>query len=50
MTMGGADAQVVSTGVDRRKGNINSPSVFNSSLNFRQFARSIKTSLTTLHL
>ncbi|HIF55321.1 MAG: cytochrome c peroxidase [Methylococcales bacterium] len=37
MTMGGADAQVVSTGVDRRKGNINSPSVFNSSLNFRQF-------------
>jgi len=37
MSMGGADAQIVSTGVNRQKGNINSPSVFNSSLNFRQF-------------
>jgi cytochrome c peroxidase len=37
MHMGGADAQVVSTGVASQKGNINSPTVFNSSLNFRQF-------------
>ncbi len=34
---GGADGQIVSTGVNSRKGLINSPSVFNSSLNFRQF-------------
>lgn len=34
---GGADGQVVSTGVNGSKGLINSPSVFNSSLNFRQF-------------
>jgi len=37
MRMGGADAQVVSTGVNSQKGDINSPTVFNSSLNFRQF-------------
>jgi len=37
MSMGGADAQVVSTGVNSQKGGINSPTVFNSSLNFRQF-------------
>ncbi len=35
--MGGADGQKVSTGVNSQKGPINSPSVFNSSLNFRQF-------------
>lgn len=35
--MGGADAQVVSTGVNSQKGDINSPSIFNSSLKFRQF-------------
>ena len=37
LKMGGADGQVVSTGVDSQKGSINSPTVFNSSLNFRQF-------------
>lgn len=37
LKMGGADGQVVSTGVDGSKGLINSPTVFNSSLNFRQF-------------
>ena len=37
LKMGGADGQVVSTGVNSQKGSINSPSVFNSSLNFRQF-------------
>ncbi|NOQ17296.1 MAG: c-type cytochrome [Methyloprofundus sp.] len=37
LKMGGADAQVVSTGVNSQKGDINSPSIFNSSLNFRQF-------------
>ncbi|NOQ65552.1 MAG: c-type cytochrome [Methyloprofundus sp.] len=34
---GGADGQVVSSGVNGHKGLINSPSIFNSSLNFRQF-------------
>ena len=34
---GGADGQSVSTGVNGSKGLINSPSIFNSSLNFRQF-------------
>lgn len=34
---GGADGQVVSSGVNGNKGLINSPTVFNSSLNFRQF-------------
>lgn len=34
---GGADGQVVSTGVNGSKGEINSPSVFNCALNFRQF-------------
>lgn len=34
---GGADGQVVSSGVNGSKGLINSPTVFNSSLNFRQF-------------
>ncbi len=34
---GGTDRQQVSSGVHGRKGQINSPSVFNSSLNFRQF-------------
>jgi len=34
---GGADGQIVSTGVNSSKGLINSPSIFNSSLNFRQF-------------
>ena len=34
---GGADGQKVSTGVDGQQGNINSPSVFNASLNFSQF-------------
>lgn len=37
LSMGGADAQMVSTGVNSQKGNINSPSVFNCHLNFRQF-------------
>jgi len=37
MSFGGADGQVVSSGVNGQKGNINSPTVFNSSLNFRQF-------------
>lgn len=37
LTMGGADEQVVSIGVNGHKGQINSPSIFNSSLNFRQF-------------
>ncbi len=37
LKMGGADAQVVSVGVHGRQGDINSPSIFNSSLNFRQF-------------
>lgn len=37
LKMGGADAQVVSTGINSQKGDINSPSIFNSSLNFRQF-------------
>ena len=37
LKMGGADGQVVSTGVNSQKGSINSPTVFNSSLNFRQF-------------
>ncbi len=34
---GGADGQIVSTGVNSSKGLVNSPSIFNSSLNFRQF-------------
>ena len=34
---GGADGQKVSTGVNGSKGGINSPSIFNCSLNFRQF-------------
>jgi len=34
---GGADGKVVSDGVLGRQGNINAPTVFNSSLNFRQF-------------
>ena len=34
---GGADGQVVSTGVNGSKGGINSPTVFNCVLNFRQF-------------
>ncbi|NOQ14350.1 MAG: c-type cytochrome [Methyloprofundus sp.] len=34
---GGADGQVVSTGVNGSKGEINSPTIFNCSLNFRQF-------------
>lgn len=34
---GGADGQVVSTGINSKKGLINSPTVFNSSLQFRQF-------------
>ncbi|MCK5122280.1 MAG: c-type cytochrome, partial [Methylococcales bacterium] len=37
MSMGGADGQVVSTGVKSEKGSINSPTVLNSSLQFRQF-------------
>ena len=37
LKMGGADGQVVSTGVNSQKGSINSPTIFNSSLNFRQF-------------
>ena len=37
LKMGGADGQKVSTGVNSQKGPINSPTVFNSSLNFRQF-------------
>ncbi len=35
--MGGADGQIVSSGVKGQNGTINSPSVFNSDLNFRQF-------------
>lgn len=34
---GGADSRVVSTGFDNRKGNIQSPTVFNARYNFRQF-------------
>jgi cytochrome c peroxidase len=34
---GGSDRQVVSVGIDGRKGGINAPTVFNSSLNFVQF-------------
>jgi len=34
---GGADGQAVSTGVNGSKGLMNSPSIFNSALNFRQF-------------
>jgi len=34
---GGVDGKVVSTGVLGRQGDINAPTVFNSSLNFRQF-------------
>ncbi len=34
---GGADGQMISTGVKGRKGSINSPSIFNCALNFRQF-------------
>lgn len=37
MKMGGADGQIVSTGINSQKGAINSPTVFNSSLNFHQF-------------
>lgn len=37
LKMGGADGQVFSTGVNGQKGSINSPTVFNSSLNFRQY-------------
>lgn len=34
---GGADSHIVSTGVGRRKGNMQSPTVFNSRYNFKQF-------------
>ena len=34
---GGADSNTVSTGVGRRKGSIQSPTVFNSRYNFKQF-------------
>jgi cytochrome c peroxidase len=34
---GGSDRQPVSTGIDGRKGGVNAPTVFNSSLNFVQF-------------
>lgn len=34
---GGTDRQAVSVGIDGRKGGINAPTVFNSSLNFVQF-------------
>lgn len=34
---GGADGKIVSTGIEGRQGSINSPTVINSSLNFRQF-------------
>ncbi|OSM01994.1 putative cytochrome c peroxidase [Magnetofaba australis IT-1] len=34
---GGVDGQAVSSGIDGRKGKMNAPTVFNSSLNFRQF-------------
>ena len=34
---GGTDRQIVSTGVNSSKGEINSPTIFNCSLNFRQF-------------
>lgn len=34
---GGVDGQVFSTGISGQKGGINSPTVFNSSLNIRQF-------------
>ena len=37
LKLGGADGQIVSAGVNGRKGAINSPTVFNSALNFRQF-------------
>lgn len=37
LSMGGADGQVVSVGINGQKGVINSPSIFNSALNFRQF-------------
>ena len=33
----GADTQIVSLGVEGAKGNINTPTVFNAALNFRQF-------------
>jgi len=34
---GGSDGKVFSIGVDEQQGNINSPTVYNSSLSFRQF-------------
>lgn len=37
LIMGGADGKVISVGVFGRKGTLNTPTVFNSSLNFRQF-------------
>lgn len=37
LIMGGADGKVVSVGVFGREGVVNTPTVFNSSLNFRQF-------------
>ena len=35
--LGGVDRQPVSFGVDRARGTLNAPTVFNSALNFRQF-------------
>jgi len=37
LNTGGVDRQAVSTGIKGRKGQMNSPSVFNTSYNFRQF-------------
>lgn len=37
LAQGGADNKARSVGVGRKEGNINTPTVFNSSLNFRQF-------------
>ena len=37
LSMGGADGEVVSIGINSQKGHINSPSIFNCSLHFRQF-------------
>jgi len=37
LSQGGIDGKKVSTGVNGREGTVNAPTVFNSSLNFRQF-------------
>lgn len=37
LSAGGDDGQVVSTGIDGRTGFVNSPTVFNSGFNFKQF-------------